>query len=210
MKLMIWFMLFSLKVFGEECDTWFKNANIQKEKDCLLKCTIIPTKMNTFMCPDRCNELCKSAVKQNTFFILSDLYPGLTAAERALAAKDPTKTFKAYQLTWKAESLCSSIYSKSKINDESDACRHFIWAALLYKEFGLEFSNEVLNAHEQDPQEPQDQRSMDLANNRLGLVSGEQLSKQNSFNDTTVINSFQENLKNGNLIVLKRNHGDIK
>lgn len=194
--------------FGISCEEWFKNLNILLDSQCIIKCTSSLTGLGTSYCPKLCPNLCKSTFNKKFIFKISDLYPGLTESEKALASNDPVKTLKAYELSFKAESLCLKLYSKSKSNDESDACRHFIWAGLLYKEFGLEFGSQVLNAHEQDPKEPDNERSMDLANNRLGLICTEKLVNSNKFNDESLIDSFKEQLKLRNLIII--NHGDLK
>ena len=109
----------------------------------------------------------------------------------------------AYRLTWKAEKLCRFLFKKSRTNDVSDACRHFIWATLLYKKFGSEFSRKVLDAHEKDREQPLTERAMDLANNRLGLSVAAELSEKGKLNDKTILQSFQINLHKGNLIILK-------
>lgn len=114
--------------------------------------------------------------------------------------------FKSYKLGWTAEKLCSQLFKESSTNDESDACRHFIWSALLYKEYGLDFSTTVLNAHEQDLRQPTQEKAMDLANNRLGQLSAQSLIKKNRFNDQEVLKSFKENWKKENLIILRELH----
>lgn len=154
-------------LFSSECQRWFKELKLKSGEDCLVKCAASSVNMSTFHCPGMCDDLCKSPQKEKWLFQLSDLYPGLTDEERALVAKVPSKMLSAYNLTWIAEKLCLRIYPSSQTNNESDACRHFVWAALLYKEFGIELSSNILNAHEQDPKQPQIEKSMDLANNRL-------------------------------------------
>ena len=109
----------------------------------------------------------------------------------------------AYMLTWKAEKLCLSLFKKSRANDVSDACRYFIWAVLLYKKFGPEFSRQVLDAHEKDKEQPLIEQAMDLANNRLGLAVATELSEKGQLNEKAILQSFQTNLQMGNLIILK-------
>lgn len=95
------------------------------------------------------------------------------------------------------------IYESMQTNDASDACRHFVWAALLNKEFGPEFSSQVLNGHEQDLKQPQQEKSMDLANNRLGQLTSDQLIKDKQFSESTLLEKFKENLERGRIIVLR-------
>ena len=109
----------------------------------------------------------------------------------------------------KADKLCLTLFEDSHTNDESDACRHFVWAILLYKEFGLNFSQEILNAHEQTRKQPLNEKSMDMANNRIGLIKADKLSKENKLNDTDILATFQESLKAKELIVLRKNPKNI-
>lgn len=203
--LIFYFLLLATpSLFAKDCSEWFKDSKIKKDNSCLIKCVSFTVDMGTFECPNQCDELCETSETEKFLFKISDLYPGLTTEERVLATKNPTKVLKAYQLSWDAEKECLNLFSSSRASDESDACRHFVWAALLYKEFGVDFSSQILNAHEQDPKQPQQEKSMDLANNRLGQLSAEQLIKDKKFNSQSVIKSFEDNLKHGRLIVLKK------
>ena len=186
------------------CEDWFKKLKIARGKDCLLSCTSSVTDFRSLGCEEECTRLCNSSVTAEFLFNLSDLYPGLTKEERALAASEPKKTLRAYQLSWEAEGLCQKVYRDSRTNDESDACRHFVWAILLQKEFGLEFGSRVLNAHEEDPKQPIQEKSMDLANNRLGQIVGAQLQKENKIEPDDILDAFKDNLAKGRFIVLKK------
>ena len=75
---------------------------------------------------------------------------------------------------------------------------------MLYKEFGLDFSKKVLNAHEQNRKQPLNEKSMDLANNRMGLITAQKLSKENKLNSSAILNAFKKYLKSGDLIILKK------
>ncbi len=185
------------------CKKWFEHAKLSPIKDCLVKCAVLRVDLATFMCPSSCDELCNSSQAESWIFQLSDLYPGLTYQERALAAQHPLKILRAYQLSWKTEELCLTLYPTSKTNDESDACRHFVWASLLYQEFGPSFSSQILAAHEEDPEQPDREKAMDLANNRLGQLSTSQLVKAKQFSESALLASFEENLKRGKLITIK-------
>ena len=188
----------------KECQTWFENAGIKKGKDCLIECSIISTDMGTFDCPNLCAKLCEEKIEWRFMFNLSYLYFTLTEAERALVIKYPKKSLKAYKLSHSARNLCLIMFEKIKRNDESNACLHFAWSALLYKNFGLKFSQQILNAHEKDPYQPQEEKEMDLANNRLGLIQAKQLLKENQLNKQAILRAFQKNLKRGNFIVLRK------
>ena len=204
------FSFYSQNLLSDEiCAKWFKATKIQSGKDCILHCASSSTDMGTFDCPNLCDKLCKSSAKEIFLFQLSDLYPGLTAEERALSTKYPQKMLKAYQLSWKAEKTCLTLYTSTQTNDESDACRHFVWASYLTKEFGPEFSTSVLNAHEQDPKQPDKEKAMDLANNRQGQIVAQSLIEKDNLNEESILNSFKENLKQGRLIIIRKPKGGL-
>ena len=70
----------------------------------------------------------------------------------------------------------------------------------------MKFSQEILGAHEQDNKQPPEEKAMDLANNRLGLIIAEELSRKDKLNENNILKSFQKHLKLGNIIVLKKNN----
>ena len=117
---------------------------------------------------------------------------------------------KAYKLSHDAESACSELYPSSQTNDESDACRHFVWAALLQNELGTEFASEVLVAHELNPKQPQNQLEMDMHNNKLGREIGQKLNAAKNFSTEKALNAFQENLKAGKIVVIRKGGGSKK
>ena len=160
--------------------------------------------MGTLGCHAECSYLCESSGAEDFIFKISDLYPGLTEAERAIVAQDPMRATKAYSLSLEAEEHCHKVFPSSRTNDESDACRHFMWAGLLYAEFGHSFSEQVLNAHEVDPKQPLAEKQMDLANNRQGLAIAKFLKKTNNLNGISLLREFESNLKGGKLKVLKK------
>ena len=200
------FLIFYLpvKIFAaEECHSWFQRAQLRIDKNCFLKCTATSVNRYIFYCPDLCGRFCKRSKKERLLFKVSKFYPGLTDSERALIAIHPMKMLKSYILTWKADHLCLSIFRRSGENDASDACRHFVWAALLYEKWGQEFSQQVMNAHEQDRWQTKEEKAMDLANNRLGVIVAKQLLQENQFNGKTLLKSFQANWKSGHIVIIK-------
>ena len=188
-----------------ECRSWFQRAQLKVGTDCLVKCVAAAVDMNTFHCPNLCEKLCKSPKKEHLLFKISKLYPGLTGAERALIVKYPKEMLQAYKLTWESENLCATLFVSSKRNDASDACRHFVWAALLYKRFGFDLSVQILNAHEKNSKQPEEEKAMDLANNRFGIIVAKQLLENEKWSKKAILKSFQLNLKRNNIVVLKKN-----
>lgn len=172
-----------------------------------MNCAMIDTDMNTFDCSRFCDDFCKppKEVEESASTIgISALYPGLTEDEKRFVDKNPKKAVEAYWLSWRAEGICKTVYFVSDTNDESDACRHFVWAALLNVKFGQSLASELLDAHEQNPDEPAEERSMDLANSRRGLIISSDLIKSKKTQDTDFLNQFQLDLKSGKIIVLKK------
>ena len=131
-----------------------------------------------------------------------DLYKRSTPAEKKLARYHPEKMRRASRLNLPSEKLCERIYGINGRNDESDACRHFVRAALLYKKFGRGFSKLVLDAHEAMPDKPFE-KAMDLHNNEVGLNAAERLSKRGQLNRKQILCSFLKHLQQNRLRVIR-------
>ncbi len=192
------------KVATDDCLNWFTRSKLKPGKGCLGKCVTIPTDMSSFDCPNSCTNFCDSSLGTSALFNISDLYPGLTPAEKALAAEMPSKTLKAYQLSWKAEQICLGMFPASLTNDASDGCRHYMWSALMTKDFGDEIASKFLNAHEQDPEQPSEEKAMDIENNKLGLSAASLIIKSKKFSEDELSKKFQQDLKSGKIRVLKQ------
>ncbi len=117
--------------WADACTSWFQRSGLGPGPDCMSRCVALPVGMSTFDCPTGCPNFCKGSLSEKLIFGASELYPSLTPAERVLAAKDPKMVMDAYVLSWKGESQCKSLYLTSQWNDESDACRHYMWAGLM-------------------------------------------------------------------------------
>jgi hypothetical protein len=57
---------------------------------------------------------------------------------------------------------------------------------------------------QQNPDEPEEEKAMDLANNRRGLIASSELIKEKKTKESEFLNQFLTDLKNGKIIVLKR------
>lgn len=187
---------------ADECKKWFEQSGIKAGQDCTIACSTLPVDMGTFDCSTQCPEFCKAPKLESMLFVLSDLYPGLTPAEKGLASKFPAKMLQCYKLSWRAEKVCLGKYRRMETNNESDACRHFVWAALMALEFDAEFAQRVLDAHEQEPTQPTEEKAMDLANNQRGvfLVSGKGNKK---LADTEILAEFERQISQGKIVILK-------
>ena len=118
-------------------------------------------------------------------------------------SQDPFNSLRAYGLSWTAISLCNQVYGYSDHNDESDACRHFVWAALLVNSLGKDFANRILNAHEDEPEQPESERRMDLANNLKGLEAADRIIRKGKMESSALVEEFKRQLHDHKLIVLE-------
>ena len=184
------------------CQRWFSKQKIKGHEDCSFKCSLAESDMGTFDCSRFCDEFCES--KPDLGFQISNLYPGLTDAERKFVDQNPVAATKAYWLSWRADSSCKLIYFKSDTNDESDACRHFMWAAFMNQSLGATVASQILDAHEKNNSQPEQERAMDLANNRRGIIVSTEMLKGKKVFEKDFLEQFKKDLLDGKLIVLKR------
>lgn len=163
-------------------------------------------------------------------FSIADLYPGLNDAERKLAQEASTaEMLNAYSLSIRAQNICRKYYLNSRTNDESDACRHYIWAGLLLNKFEgqkvIDFykknnfyycskasllesetlTSKILNAHESDRSNPLNEKKMDMYNNREGLCDAEVLIDSGKFSEDALLAKFADKIKSHRLVILKPN-----
>lgn len=191
-----------------DCESWFHKSGLKPGNECMIRCSALPTGMDTFLCPKQCVQLC-----DNRSFIEKLLgniayYPGLTAKERELIVMHPTESLKVFQKKQKAEDATFKRFGRDTNDDESDAFRHFVWAALVAKEIGPELAKDFLDAHEMNGKDAPG-KAMDLANNRAGLLVSEQLRKEGRLTDTEIESECIKAMKDHTLIILKPK-GDIK
>lgn len=150
----------------DKCLQWFKNASLNRGADCNLKCMTLSVDMGTFDCRSQCDSLCKSPPDQKNFPLN---YPkGITKGDRAMITKRPMESIKVFREKQVADDLTLKVFKQQGRNDESDAFRHFVWAALITNELGLDIANEFLTAHEDEDGQPQLEKEMDIFNNNLG------------------------------------------
>lgn len=207
-------MAFSLKA-EDVCLDWFSTSKIKPGPNCLSECAIYPKGMDTFNCSLRCEKFCAASpsgktISEYTISSILEIYPSLTSAERAFAAKNPKQAMRAYAISWRAEKKCKKLFPVSDTNDESDACRHFMWAGLLANEFGADTAKIILDAHEDEPDQPEREKAMDLANNREALLKVQSYIANKTFNEDEFLNVFIGELNSKKLIVLRRKIPDWK
>ena len=117
------------------CNNWFNSLKLIPSPKCLFKCLSAPTGMATFNCTKKCPEFCKekNTNDPNSIYRLA-YYSGLTIEELKLIKKYPEKAYLVYKQKKITEKLSKKYFKRIDVNDESDAFRHFVWAALLVKE----------------------------------------------------------------------------
>ncbi len=83
-------------------------------------------------------------------------------------------------------------------NDDSDAFRHCFWSATLARDLGISNARDFTTAHESGPNNPPDEKMMDLHNNSIGLQVGSA-----GGSNTALSNACLANLASGNLMSIK-------
>lgn len=199
-SLLILLLALSFQVRASVCDDWFVKSKISKGEQCVSSCLTARTDLSTFLCPQSCDKLCGASSEIDH---LLQSY-GLTRDEIVFCRSHASVCLAAYALTWEAETVCAGIYGKSSKNDESDACRHFYWSVLLSRKFGLKQAKTILNAHENTPDEPDDERQMDLKNNSVGMMFFKTNPKST---DAELLQFFKDGLKSNKFSILAPKHG---
>lgn len=210
MKLYVYFVAFLLfpQIYASpsldsDCIKWFEKRKIQRDaKDCILKCAALKVDMGTFQCPDQCESLC-SAKSEESLLGKFVLYPGLTPGEKQLVVKYPKQAYVVYKQKNITEQSTARNFPDQNLNDESDAFRHFLWAALVTKELGVSKAKEFLDAHEADPDQPSLERQMDEHNNTRGQAAARALIKEKNWSLKNIEAKGLEELRSKYLQVLK-------
>lgn len=175
--IVLWILNFYISMssaaVSEDCQIWFKEMKfVSGSKDCDLKCTASPKNIVGAFCD--CKDLCKE-VSKDAIFAQLIVYPGLNKIEKNLIAKDPKTAMLVFFNKRIAEKTVRRYFPVTSQNDESDAFRHFLWAGLLTFDIGSEKAKLFLNAHEQNPIQPADEKEMDEKNNEAGILAASKL-----------------------------------
>lgn len=206
------FVLFiSISCFADTCQDWFNKSGIKLENDCEMRCVVAKVGMDSFMCHDKCEKLCKrkpapaSAPKSFKKSLLKSLilYPGLTAKEKSLIVENPKEAIIVFLQKNTSEDSVQRNFPEGLIDDESDAFRHFVWSGLLLKELGVERAKIYLDAHESGALETAEAKAMDLANNKTGTSVAAQLLKENRLDLPNLEKEALQYLRDHKLVVIK-------
>jgi hypothetical protein len=63
-------------------------------------------------------------------------------------------------------------FGRNGRNDRTDAFRHCFWSSVLSRDIGYHWAKLFTDAHETNPDNPPDEKEMDLHNNSVGLKIG--------------------------------------
>lgn len=96
----------------------------------------------------------------------------LNSNEQHYIARHPHHAFAITQAFIKSVDEEKKRFGINGWNDEADAFRHCFWAAILARDIGHFSALLFTNAHESASDNPQEEKEMDLHNNRVGLLIG--------------------------------------
>jgi hypothetical protein len=202
------YLLFPFNVYlaavTDDCKEWFKQNNISTDEGaCLTECLIAPVGMGNFNCPKQCKELCNTVYWGSKLNRFTYRY-GLNKEEKDLVNLYPKEAAIVFMQKEIAEYEAIKLTGVNNVDDESDATRHFIWASLLYKELGPDLAKKFLDAHETFSDTSDPGRSMDLANNRAGLLIADKLKRENRLSISEIEKELTKALKEGTLVIIKK------
>ena len=96
----------------------------------------------------------------------------LTPQEQSYLRSKPYHAFAIQAARDSAYGETQRRFGRNGHNDRSDAFRHCYWSALLARELGFQDALAFTSAHEAFPNNPAEEKRMDLHNNRVGLTIG--------------------------------------
>ncbi|WP_374078642.1 hypothetical protein [Bdellovibrio bacteriovorus] len=126
----------------------------------------------------------------------------LNEKEKELVTKYPVDAGKVAYLTALAGYVTRKNFPEDEhVNNKADAFRHYYWAGMVGKELGEEKGRKFLDAHEGSPENPTNEKRMDLFNNNEGLKFSKSYQGKNFEKDLE--QSGLEKIKNRELKWLK-------
>lgn len=129
----------------------------------------------------------------------SELFQKLTASEKIHLAMFPEQAAVIKRSSQRALRESELRFPGSRRNTPGDAFRHCFWSALLARDIGYGSALRYTNAHEAFPDNPPDEKAMDLHNNAIGLNIG-----RHGGVDQILISRCMEALRNGRLQIITR------
>lgn len=102
----------------------------------------------------------------------SDAFNKLTASEKIHLAMFAEQLAVIKRSSQRALLESELRFPGNRRNTPGDAFRHYFWSALLARDIGYASAWRYTNAHEAFPDNPPDEKAMDLHNNAVGLNIG--------------------------------------
>ena len=105
-------------------------------------------------------------------------FSNLTPAEKAVIASMAANPITAVKIPFiklskdTAFSETTRRFGFNGRNDQSDAFRHCFWSSVLSRDIGYFWAKAFTDAHETNPDNPANEKEMDLHNNSVGLKIG--------------------------------------
>lgn len=132
----------------------------------------------------------------------SNLTPAEKAVIAAMAANPLTATKIPFIKLSKDTAFNETVrrFGRNGRNDRTDAFRHCFWSSVLSRDIGYFWAKAFTDAHETNPDNPADEKEMDLHNNSVGLKIGFFYFIPDS--DTNLSDKCNKALENGELKIL--------
>lgn len=105
-------------------------------------------------------------------------WSNLTPAEKAVIASMAANPLTAVKIPFIKMSKDTAFnetirrFGRNGRNDRTDAFRHCFWSSVLSRDIGYFWAKAFTDAHETNPDNPADEKEMDLHNNSVGLKIG--------------------------------------
>jgi len=177
-----------------ECVDWFKASRVKStDKECVSRCINLSLGMATFTCSEHCDLFCEKAPQK-----IYNLF-GVCPSEFTLFFSKNESANKVNDSASRAKELTERKFLKNRQDDESDAFRHFVWAALSAQSVGREDASNFLEAHE-SCEGLNFGTEMDRSNNEQGLEFWKTRPK---FTEDELIKEGLRKIKHRELIVIK-------
>ena len=121
----------------------------------------------------------------------------------ALIGNNPKQTFAIAHAKKRASDLTEEYFLENRTKDESDAFRHFLWAALMAKNIAPDFSKAFTDSHESCVTANSEQE-MDYVNNGKGIEAFRALSRERGkVTENDLVAEALNQIEKGKLSILK-------
>lgn len=187
------------------CQNWFDKLDLQNldPRECVRHCSTAQTSLATFDCAIFCDQLCKRKVTQKDLpYDAPDPIPNLCPDEVSLLGDSPKMLPQIQQARKRAIQITKEQFGSSRrLDDESDAFRHFLWTSFLASRTSTGFAKAFTDAHESCTLSNVSQE-MDYMNNAKALEWFEHESKIGPVGEKAIVKKALDLLRKGDLVVI--------